>query len=422
MDILKPIRQLFFALALLVFIQAAQAQTGFWSTASSTGFTARFGHTSSVVGGKIYVIGGAGDAGFLNSVEVFDPPSDTWTTPVTTGVFRPHFGHTAAVVDEKIYLFGGVENNVTWIDSVSVFDPSNNSWATIDPGEKGIETIERYGATSSVVNGKIYVIGGGYSPYTPTNVIEIFDPKTRRWSFPEITKDSMLPVVTPVSCVIDGKIYVIGDPPDQQVHAFVQVYEPQTNKWDIPSTAIMNVSRVFFSANEINGKIYAIGGGKLDSGSFSQGVTEVYDTLSKKWDTVVAAGTFTKRVQLTSNAIGNKIYVIGGEDYGIQLNSNEVLNLPGSGVEQNSHALGYNHRIYPNPATTTLNLVSIETSSHFKIIDILGRTVISGMTGDHKTSTIDISTLPRGIYYILVQTNDMKGAYVIAGKFAAVNP
>ncbi len=82
--------------------------------------------------------------------------------------------------------------------------------------------------------------------------------------------------------------------------------------------------------------------------------------------------------------------------------------------------LSYNQRIYPNPAKTTLNIVSVEASTPFKIIDVLGRTVMNGMVLDHNTLTLDISSLPRGIYYVLVERADIKGVYVIAGKFSTV--
>lgn len=82
--------------------------------------------------------------------------------------------------------------------------------------------------------------------------------------------------------------------------------------------------------------------------------------------------------------------------------------------------LGYNQRIYPNPAKTTLNIVSVEASTPYKIIDVLGRTVKSGMVLDHNTLTLDISSLPKGVYYVLVERADIKGVYVIAGKFTAI--
>src|ERR1035437_4174245 len=53
------------------------AQADSWSTGPSMP-TAREGHTSSVVNGKIYAIGGAFGNG--SCVEVFDPAANSWST------------------------------------------------------------------------------------------------------------------------------------------------------------------------------------------------------------------------------------------------------------------------------------------------------------------------------------------------------
>jgi len=91
-----------------------------------------------------------------------------------------------------------------------------------------------------------------------------------------------------------------------------------------------------------------------------------------------------------------------------------------SGINSYSGTIGYNQRVYPNPATTTLNIVSVEASTPYKIIDVLGRTVMSGMVLDHNTLTLDISGLPKGLYYVLVERADIPGDFVIVGKVATI--
>ncbi len=86
-----------------------------------------------------------------------------------------------------------------------------------------------------------------------------------------------------------------------------------------------------------------------------------------------------------------------------------------------SGLLSYNQRIYPNPATTTLNIVSVEASSPFKIVDVMGRTFLSGKVLDHNTLKLDISGLPSGIYYVLVERADTRGVFAIAGKVAVIS-
>ena len=85
-----------------------------------------------------------------------------------------------------------------------------------------------------------------------------------------------------------------------------------------------------------------------------------------------------------------------------------------------SGTIGYNQRVYPNPATTTLYVVSVETSTPYKIVDVLGRIVMSGMVPDHNTLILDISSLPRGLYYVLVERADIPGVFVVVGKVADI--
>ncbi len=76
--------------------------------------------------------------------------------------------------------------------------------------------------------------------------------------------------------------------------------------------------------------------------------------------------------------------------------------------------LNYHDRLYPNPATTTVNIASIESSTPFHLVDVLGRVALEGIVGDHTDIQVNVSSLPRGMYYLIV--NDTYGNPVIAGK------
>ncbi|MFI5202552.1 MAG: kelch repeat-containing protein, partial [Candidatus Kapaibacterium sp.] len=104
---MKQLSVIFLLLGLPIIV-CAQGVTGTWSTASSTGFTARTDFATAAVNGKIYVIGGAKGNTNLSTMNVYDPSTDTWSTPTTTGTFTPRWSLGAAVVGGKIYVMGGV--------------------------------------------------------------------------------------------------------------------------------------------------------------------------------------------------------------------------------------------------------------------------------------------------------------------------
>src|SRR4051812_16901990 len=100
----------FFIASLIFFIPATffgQGISGTWSAAASEGFTPRADLTSCVVNGKIYAIGGWDSIGVLNTLEVYDPSTNTWSTPQTTGTFTARAYLSSCVVGDKIYVIGG---------------------------------------------------------------------------------------------------------------------------------------------------------------------------------------------------------------------------------------------------------------------------------------------------------------------------
>jgi N-acetylneuraminic acid mutarotase len=145
-----------------------------WTKVTTSGtFTPRFGLTCSVVGGKIYVMGGNDGTHFLNIVEVFDPVFNSWSTPTTTGTFTPREALCSSFVGGMIYVIGGdtsfIVNN--YPNTVEAFDPATNVWTT--PQTTGTFT-GRAGLTCSETGGKIYVLGGVNGPSLNTN--EVFTP------------------------------------------------------------------------------------------------------------------------------------------------------------------------------------------------------------------------------------------------------
>jgi N-acetylneuraminic acid mutarotase len=112
-------------------------------------------------GGKIYVLGGVRSSGSsydftgVNTVEVYDTNSGTWTQLATMPTRR--WGHSATVVNGLIYVFGGVSFGAQSqvYSSVEVYDPRMNTWTTKSP-----MPTKRYCLSTCLMGGNIYAIGG----------------------------------------------------------------------------------------------------------------------------------------------------------------------------------------------------------------------------------------------------------------------
>ncbi len=233
--------------------------------------TARSRVATLVVDGKIYAIGGAERKKFaigpgwghssklLPVVEMYDPATDTWTQKADMPVTR---GGSTCVVDGKIYIIGGIAGNrEEWrLDIVDIYDPATDTWAKAKSMNHA-----RSVASVSVVDGKIYAMGGNGWPQIPNHPgpflssIEVYDPKTNRW-----TEKTEMP--TPKSghtaSVINGKIYVIGGGfRGNGLYVYlstVQVYTPKTDRWT--QEPDMPVGKSGHKAEVINGEIYIFGG------------------------------------------------------------------------------------------------------------------------------------------------------------------
>ena len=117
-------------LFLLSSVPAFAAGVNSWTTKAPMA-NARGYHQVAAVGGKIYSIGGQ-NGSYPNAIEEYAPSTDTWTTKATMSTARAY--HQVAVVDGKIYIIGG-QNGNGYISTLEVYDPVTNS-LTVKAGEK----------------------------------------------------------------------------------------------------------------------------------------------------------------------------------------------------------------------------------------------------------------------------------------------
>ena len=164
------------------------------------------------VDGKIYAIDGIAfhqKQWRLDIVEVYDPATDTWEKAKSMNHVRS--GAAISVVDGKIYAMGGTGwpqipfHPGPFLSSVEVFNPKTNQWRDIAEMSE-----PKSGHSASVIDGKIYVIGGGFRGnglYTHLSTIEIYDPETDRW-----TREPDMPMSKSGHTVevINGEIYIFG--------------------------------------------------------------------------------------------------------------------------------------------------------------------------------------------------------------------
>ena len=151
-------------------VQAYDPVSNTWTTKAPMP-TPRLGFGVGVVNGILYTVGG--DA--AGTVEAYDPATNAWTTkqPMLTA----RSGLDVGVVNGMLYAVGGATGNNSdgipiIVNTLEAYDPATNTWTTRTPMITG-----REGPGVAVLDGLMYAIGGRPpSPGDVTGANEAYHP------------------------------------------------------------------------------------------------------------------------------------------------------------------------------------------------------------------------------------------------------
>ena len=249
-----------------------------------------------------------------------------WTQKADMPTVRSDF--STCVVDGRIFVIGG-SLQLKWdeygdmsLSTVEMYDTETDTWA----GKANMPTV-RSNVSVSVVDGKIYAIGGskmkkyqvprGFgteSEELPT--VEMYDPATDTW-----TQKADMPTSRKTkTCVVDGKIYAIGGwstNSEQSQLETVEIYDPATDTW--AKAQSMNHARCSAAISVVSGEIYAMGGigwpRNLDeSGQYLSSLylsnVEVFNPKTNRWQERTEMS--VPKAAHSTSVIDGKIYVMGG--------------------------------------------------------------------------------------------------------------
>jgi N-acetylneuraminic acid mutarotase len=256
-----------------------------------------------VIDDKFYVVAGFNSAGLqLQSLEVYNPVTNTWTTRAPAPRGMDH--HMMAAHGGKLYVLK--------YDSIYVYDPSANSWSA-RPDSSG-QT--RNDGTAVTVGDYIYVLGGGPLP------IQRYHPPTRRWE----TRASLQTSRGHVNAVaMNGKIWVLGGRSGSAAFRTVEIYDPATNQ--VSPGPSMDSVRSGHAAEAIGGKIVVAGGEAPGSPSWRlTHSVEIYDTAAGQWSLLTPPPLGLHGV---ASAVWNgRFYLLGGATVAASpINTNRVFYL-----------------------------------------------------------------------------------------------
>lgn len=277
--------------------------------------------------GKLYIFAGLAPGWKPKALVVeYDPANNTWTKKKPMALPSHHVAF--ASYGDKIYAFGGFKypdsGPAAWepVNNAWEYDPATDNWKALAPMPN-----KRGAMTATVVDGKIYVIGGaGVMPgSTETSIhparrhmvvgtVEEYDPKTDTWR-----NRAALP--TPrnhhAAAAVNGKIYVIGG----RIGAafitsasntdIVEAYDPATDSWSRPLER-MPTARSAVGFGVWKNRIFVAGGEGQDRASLrAYRAVEAYDPALNQW--LIMPSMPNPRHGLGVAVVGDRLYTVSGD-------------------------------------------------------------------------------------------------------------
>jgi hypothetical protein len=360
-----------------VSIHLVRAAEDYWVTKESVQ-QARSDLGVAVVNGKIYAIGGNTESGNVPNTsendykalgwivatnEEYDPSTNTWAFKKLMPTPRCNFGIT--VYQTKIYCIGGIINRfggqISYTAVNEVYDPATDAWETKTPMPNATS------AHASVVDGKIYLVGGGSNG----NLNQVYDPVADSWTIKEpmpvaIGIDNPPPntLSTLVSAVVDDEIYMMSfkflwD----KWTTNIGIYNPRTDSWSIressPSSFPEEGNWWSQAAGATTGvlaaeQIYVFFGRYPCYAPLVPNLA--YDPSSDIW--TVAAAVPTYRQNFGVAVLNDTIYVIGGRSYEYPLPGDSYFIVTEEAVNEQYTPIGYIPE-FPSWTSPLISLVAV---------------------------------------------------------------
>ena len=197
--------------------------------------------------GRIYLFGGLNVTTERNDVLIYDPVANSWTTgtPMPTARFA---AAAATAPNGRIYVFGGQRNCCTpsFLNTVEEYDPATNSWTTKTSMPVSSNTL----TAVTGCDGLIYIITGF------TSNVFAYDPNAD--SFTTLSSATSRSRFSSAAGS-NGKIYLMGGILSGTfASADVQEYDIAGDTWT--TIASMNSARHSHTAARLGDKVIVFGG------------------------------------------------------------------------------------------------------------------------------------------------------------------
>ena len=355
--------------------------TNTWST--DTLSEARDEMSAVAYGDRAYFVGSSGNSTITKVLDIYDNGEDKWyqmQLPNATGI------KGIAANDNKLFVAG-------WA-YVDVLDLDSNTW-------KSYELSVPRGDIEAVSVGSKVIFAGGFNDGASNrlNTVDIYDVETGEWSIDSLSQDrSALAAIA-----YNGKAYFAGGVLDNyDATKTIDIYDEETGEWSVDS---LMRKRHSLTAAVLDGKIY-FAGGRGFNGQGNYDDIDILNTETGEWtEEKLPRGRFS----LAAISSDDAVYFAGGNSSSGDYNGVDIFSPETSAVKVVRPTVEF--ALFPNPVLDelTIRLHGGARISSLHVYDANGRQV-GAFPGEHTAeSTISVTDLPVGTYYLHVLSSEGTG-------------
>ncbi|KAK9136970.1 hypothetical protein Sjap_007564 [Stephania japonica] len=282
---------------------SASGSSESWMVLSTSGSkpTPRFDHAATVVGDKMFVVGGETDHGLLDDVQVLDFEKFTWATASSKLYLSPKSlplkipackGHSLVSWGKTVLLVGGKTDHAgnagTERISVWTFDTETELWSIIEA--KGEIPVARSGHTVVRAGVRLFLFGGEDARGKKLNDLHTFHLKSSVWLPLQCTGSRPSSRSNHVAAVYDDRImYIFGGSSKSRTLNDLYSFDCETMIWSRFKIKGFHPSPRAGCCGVLSGyKWYIVGGGSRKK---RQVETLVFDIQKLEWSVAASSPT-----------------------------------------------------------------------------------------------------------------------------------
>ncbi|WP_437937919.1 Kelch repeat-containing protein [Sorangium sp. So ce341] len=277
-----------------------------WSPVSQTMLVARYNHTATwLESGEVLVLGGqrnnfnAPAVEPVDTVELYDPETDTWTPRASMATSR--VDHTATLLPDGKVLAAGGEAGIHILPSAELYDPETDTWTPVAPMN---DARHAHGAAILQPSGKVLVAGGwGLSGELAS--AELYDPESDTWTpTGALPGSGWFPVV--MAPLPGGEVLAVGS-------LGAARYDPTSGAWS-PTGPVIGLRQLPSATTLHNGMVLVAGEPYAATGSASYRSVELYDPETDTW-TETAPTNGLHSHHFATRLLSGDVLLVGDAEY-----------------------------------------------------------------------------------------------------------